>query len=324
MREHFALDPCGFAVEKQGPLKTLPSLLFTLALSGLGSLGAPAADAPAGSPVFGRHDFIEYTAGDLPIVISAPHGGREKPDEIPSRTTGVLDIDTNTQELARAVEAELRARTGRKPHVVICRLHRSKLDCNREIVEAAAGSAVAETAWTEYHGFIEKACATAVAKYGRAFYLDLHGHGHKYARLELGYLHSAETLALPDAELNTPATIAAGSIRLLAAQSKRPYVELLRGPRSLGSLFEAQGFPATPSPAHPTPAVPFFNGGYSVRRHTAEGGKVAGLQIECNLKGVRDTAENRERFARALVTVLDTYLAEHWDLKLNARPAAAR
>jgi hypothetical protein len=46
---------------------------------------------------------------------------------------------------------------------------------------------------------------------------------------------------------------------------------------------------------------------------------VAGLQIECNLAGVRDTAENRARFATALVAALREYLAEHFDAGRPAR-----
>lgn len=266
---------------------------------------------------FGEKNSVEYLVGELPVVISAPHGGRVKPDEIPTRTEGKVDIDTNTQELARTISDEFHARTGQRPHLIICRLHRSKLDCNREIVEAAAGNPVAEKAWGEYHAFIERAQKTAIAKAGKVFYIDLHGQSHRDRRIELGYLHDQETLAKPDSELN--ALAATGSLRRIAAKSKLSYVELLRGPRSLGALLEARGFPCSPSPERPVPILPFFAGGYSTRRHIAADAPVAGLQIECNLQGVRDTAANRERFAAALVAALREYLAEHFDLRLPSR-----
>ena len=289
-------------------------------LASLAAIFLSAAEAAEPERVhFGDRDFIEYRAGDLPLVISSPHGGREKPNDLPTRTAGVVDIDINTQELARAIEEEVLARTKRQPHLVICRLHRSKLDCNREISEAAAGSPLAEKAWGEYHGFIEKALATAIARAGRAFLIDLHGQGHKDRRIELGYLHAQETLALPDAELNAPTIAQAGSLRRIAERSKLPYVELLRGPRSLGALLEARGFPCAPSPQRPVPVLPFFAGGYTTRRHVAGDAPVAGLQIECNLQGVRDTAENRARFAAALVGTLQEWLPEHFDLALPPR-----
>jgi len=280
------------------------------------SLSLSAADLAPGRSVFGSKEYVEYIPGDLPLVISAPHGGRLKPEEIPTRTMGKVDIDMNTQELIRAIGEEVHAQTGHRAHLIICRLHRSKLDANREIVEAASGSEIAETAWKEYHTFIEQAQKAAIAQAGKVFYIDLHGQGHPDRRIELGYLHSVETLSKPDAKLNAGDIAAKGSLRKIAAKTKRPYVELLRGPRSLGALLEARGFPCAPSPERPVPVLPFFEGGYSTRRHIAADMPAAGLQVECNLKGVRDTAENRAKFATALVASLREYLAEWYGMKL--------
>jgi len=87
----------------------------------------------------------------------------------PDRDKGTFAFDTNTQELARAIAAEFLARTGHHPHLVICRITRRKLDCNREIMEAAAGNKVAGQVWNEYHGFIDAAQKAVVAKYGKGF-----------------------------------------------------------------------------------------------------------------------------------------------------------
>ena len=274
------------------------------------------AESQPGRSVFGAKNYVEYIAGDVPLIISAPHGGRETPEEIPTREEGRVEMDTNTQELARTIAEEFHARTGHRPHLIICQLHRKKLDGNREIVEAAAGSPVAEKAWAEYHAFIEQALKAAIAKSGKAFYIDLHGQSHPDRRSELGYLHSQDTLAKPDAALNAPAIAQAGSFRRIAEKSKLPYVELLRGPRSLGALLEARGFPCTPSPERPVPNLPYFPGGYSVRRHVAADAPVAGLQIETNLVGLRDSAASRAKFAAALVPALREFLAEHFALRL--------
>ena len=272
--------------------------------------------AGAEAPVFGRNSQVEYQAGELPIVICAPHGGRERPDEIPDRTQGVLTMDTNTQELARAVAAEFAARTGRRPHLIICRLHRQKLDCNRELGEAAAGNAFAEQAWREYHGFVEQARAAVVAKHGRGFFIDLHGHAHKEQRLELGYLLDAKQLALTNEEMRAANLGAKSSLRRLLAERTEKFPELFRGARSFGALLESEGFLCSPSPTKPSPEAPFFRGGYSVLRHAAEAEQFAGLQIETHFKGVRDTAASRAQFATALVKVTATFLAERWKLNL--------
>src|SRR5947209_6304170 len=73
-----------------------------------------------GKSYFGRNRYIEYLAGDLPFILSAPHGGRERPDELPDREKGTFAFDTNTQELARAIAEELHARTNHWPHIIIC------------------------------------------------------------------------------------------------------------------------------------------------------------------------------------------------------------
>src|SRR5262245_11006490 len=131
------------------------SAVLMLVLLMVARVAAGAEEYRPGQTYFGRNQFIEYLAGDLPLIFSAPHGGRERPDEIPDRAEGTFAFDTNTQELVRAIATELHARTGHWPHVIICRLHRRKVDCNREIAEAAAGNPLAEQAWREFQGFID-------------------------------------------------------------------------------------------------------------------------------------------------------------------------
>lgn len=299
-----------------GLRRSLLSVFLASLFTGCATQSQPLASR-AGTTEFGRHQYTEYLPGDLPVIIAAPHGGREKPADIPDRTEGTFAFDTNTQELARAIREAFYERTGQRPHVIICRLHRRKVDCNREVKEAAAGHPLATMAWEDFQGFIEQSRAEVVKQFGRGLFIDLHGHGHKEQRLELGYLHTRERLGLPDAGLSTPAVATESSLRGLAAISPKPYAELLRGSGSLGALLETEGFAATPSPREPQPSAPYFNGGYNTRRHARDGGPVFGLQIESNSKGVRDTAESRERFAAALVTSVLTFLKEHAALDLG-------
>ncbi len=49
---------------------------------------------------FYTKEYIEYIAGDLPIILSAPHGGDMVPEEIPDRTQGTTVRDSRTEELA--------------------------------------------------------------------------------------------------------------------------------------------------------------------------------------------------------------------------------
>lgn len=273
---------------------------------------------------FGERNYVEYQVGCLPLVIAVPHGGRERPADISDRTFGVSDMDANTQELGRAIAEVIKKRTGGAPHLVVCHLHRSKLDANRALPEAAQGNAIAEKAWREHHGFIEKACQTAVAQHGFAFLIDLHGHGHPEARVELGYLHSPEDLADCPDKISSEVFVRAGTLAWLAERVPGGYADLLHGEHSLGALLEARGFLATPSPRMPVPTTPFFRGGYTVARHCKPAASVAGLQIEANRPKLRDTEANRLRFAEALCSALDQFLITHLQVGLAGQQGVPR
>lgn len=275
-----------------------------------------------GRTYFGRNEYVEYLAGDLPVIVSAPHGGRLRPVELPDREAGTFSFDVNTQELARAVADELHRRTGHWPHVIVCRLHRRKLDCNRDLPEAAAGQPLAEQAWHEYHGFIEAARRAVVAHSGRGLYIDLHGHGHQDQRLELGYLHSAQQLRAGDAALNQPLVAGESSLRAIATLGRTSHADLIRGPLSFGGLLEREGILCTPSPSRPAPTGPYFRGGYSTQRHGRDAVPLAGLQIETHSRGIRNTPASRASFARALANTLATFLPVHLGIDLVASPPA--
>ena len=275
-------------------------------------VATPRAPVP-GTVYFGRNAYVEYIAGDIPLVISAPHGGILTPAELPDRAgPGITTVrDGNTEELARTIGDVFQTRTGGRPHIIIMRLRRTKIDANRDVAEATQGHPLTGRAWIEWHSFIETAKQTVTAANGTGFYIDLHGHGHEIPRLELGYLISRTSLALSDAVLDSPTYENQSSIRTLSQASPASFPELLRGTRSLGALFEAEGVPAVPSPASPDPgSAEYFDGGYNTARHGSRGGgPISGVQIEAHFTGLRDTQANRERFAIALVNVWERFRA---------------
>jgi hypothetical protein len=264
----------------------------------------------AGASCFGQNGWIEYVAGDLPIVISVPHGGAIAPATVPDRTFGTTATDRNTIDLALAIRDGLRATTGRTPHVIFCHLRRIKIDVNREVGEAAQGNPAMIQAWTEYHGFIELATSEALRQ-GGGFFIDLHGHAHAIDRVEWGYLLSAATLDQSDAMLDASGVGALSSLQGLLSTTADPFSEVLRGPSSLGGLLQP-AFPSVPSPAAPSPgAAEYFSGGYTTRRHTVA---IAGVQLEANFPGLRDTAANRASFGMALASALRAFAARHLGL----------
>jgi hypothetical protein len=293
-------------------------LLATLLLFLCGSLLAESPDTQ-----FGANDYIEFIPGTLPLLIGAPHGGSLKPAEIPTRTYGVVDQDSGTQELARLIREAISKKTGGTPAMVISRLHRAKLDPNREIKEAAQGDPIAEQAWSDWQGFIVKAKARVTEQFGVGLYIDLHGQRHPEGRVELGYMIAPEKLREPD-ELLEKASLAirASSIRELDQRSPASFVELLRGKTSLGGMLQERGYLSVPSPAVPAPKEGelYFRGGYNTDTHGSHaGGTFNAVQIECPWVGVRDTAANREKFADVLADVLPVWFKTHYGASLAPR-----
>lgn len=287
-----------------------------------------------GTSYFGRSNYVQYIAGDLPVIFSAAHGGSLTPAEIPDRVDDGSDpnfttvTDSNTEETALALQGVFANTFGHSPHVITLRLKRTKIDANRSLAQGVyQTNAFATQAWNEFQNYINTGSNAAVALSGRGFYIDQHGQGHTIPRLELGYLLSASQLALSDATLNSTTYRNQSSIRtlgtLVSNQLAIPFSQILRGSNSFGGLMVTRGYASVPSPAMPDPGSgnPYFDGGYNTDAHTSSGGgPVDGLQIEANLAGVRDTAANRTNYALAVAQSLDFIFTNYYgiDLRLAA------
>jgi hypothetical protein len=299
--------------------------MFTLAAA----LGVSAQPYIAGQTYFGHKNYIEFRAGDLPLIITSSHGGKLSPEDIPDRTYGVKIPDANTVELSIAcAEAITKLTGGRRPHLVLTHLRRSKLDANRPLIEAAQGDPQAVTAWQEFHGFITSARRNIDDNYGRGLLVDIHGHAHDVQRLELGYNLGPAQLNIPDSQLDQPRFVNRSSLRTLSlSHPKVPFSQLVRGQHSLGDLFNTAGFPAWPSPQFPRPdAEPFYSGGYITLEHSCarDDLPVNAVQIEANFRGVRDTPAARAAFAQAFARVIDDFYARYYGRRLSAFPLPAK
>ncbi len=265
-----------------------------------------------GQSYWGAQHYVEYVAGDLPIIISVPHGGSLKPELVADRTFGVNVKDNGTQEIAREMIAEFKARTGKYPHVIFSHLARKKLDVNREEFEGAQDNPPALAAWNEYHGFIDSASAAVVNIFGRGFLVDLHGQNNPEERIEIGYRLENDDLMMSDGDLNLKASVEKSTLKNLMKYSPLSHAELIRGSNSLGALFDRRSVPSTPSPSQPSPgSYKFFSGGYTVGRHTVDDtSAVFGVQFELNTE-LRRSARSHST-AVMLVTVIIDYLTIHW------------
>lgn len=277
----------------------------------------------AGETYYGTNEYIEYHAGDLPIIISAPHGGYLTPESIPDRdcSTCVTTRDQYTEELAYLIRLAIKNVFGKDPHIIINKLARTKLDANREIIEAAQGNLEAETAWYEFHEYIQTSKDSCIAQYGSALYIDLHAHGHDIQRIELGYLLSKAELQNSDQYLDENNFQDSSSIKHLKNElhPNIEFSEILRGNECMGEILHDHGYPSTPSASDPSPAIedPYFSGGYNTQRHgSRDSSDINGIQFELNWTDIRNTDTNRKAFANSLACVVRSYVNK-WFLNLN-------
>jgi N-formylglutamate amidohydrolase len=127
----------------------------------------------------GLQEFFTLWAGMLPIILAAPHGGRQPIPGISARRgIGVAQFttgrDNNTDELAEKVASKIEEKFGAKPFLVVAQFERKYVDANRPragAYESAAASAYYDT----YHHALEKACDQTRRDWGRGLLLDIHG-----------------------------------------------------------------------------------------------------------------------------------------------------
>lgn len=279
-----------------------------------------------GETYYDATGFVEYRAGNLPIILSAPHGGGLEPANIPDRDcAGCVTVrDAWTQTITEGIYDAFVENTGCYPHVIINLLHRKKFDANRDIDDAADGNPIVEQAWFGYHDFIDAAKAQVEREYGRGLFLDMHGHGHTIQRIELGYLLGRPELQLSDGLLNTNTYIQKSSIRTLAADNRSglSHSALLRGNTSFGTITDLKGLPSVPSSADPYPdnGEDYFSGGYNTARHGSRdnAGPIDAIQIEMN-QDIRFTALARENTIDSTTQAIIEFIRQHYfeDFEVN-------
>ena len=274
----------------------------------------------SGKVYFGREKYIEYYAGNLPIILSAPHGGQLTPDEISDRTYGTFVTDLNTYELTKTIMDSMIVRFGGYPHVILCKLKRTKLDANRDSIEAAQENKYALRAWQEYHHYIEVAKKKITNDQGSGLFLDIHGHGINPdgfydLRTWLGYLISSEELDQSNGALNTNSYQSKSSISAWVDSSSYSFIEVLRGKVSFGSILDSLGYKSLPSINDLSPdGMRYFSGGYNTARHgSRSGGVISSIQIELPKPGIRDNQSTWSSYSKAL----NSTISEYYNIHLN-------
>ena len=271
----------------------------------------------------GRNGYTTYYPGNIPIILSIPHGGDISPSEISNRTYGVSVTDSNTIELGIAIRNYFYSNYNIRPYVIINNLKRTKLDANRDRIEAAQGNIYAERAFDEFHFYIEKARENIITKFGTGVLFDIHGHGinpdgFNDLRTWIGYLLTSDELDNSNDYIDKNISINDVSIYSLLNSSGQSLSELLSGPSSLGALFEDNNYTALPSPQSRSPeGMRYFSGGYNTFRYgTNRNFNFSSIQLEFPFQGLRDTPQSRNLFAATFVDLVQEYFLVHLNIDL--------
>jgi N-formylglutamate amidohydrolase len=228
-------------------------------------------------------ELVISTAGNLPILLTVPHGGLQPVPNVPPRTRGITSTDGYTIELAQAVSKHLEASLGARPYLVAARFTRKHIDANRAPADAYE-SPRAKAAYDAYHGEIRRFIGEIKEKYPQgALLLDIHGQSDDPAVLHRGTQNGATVAAL----------------------LRRHGPDALTGPKSIFGVIPGKGIKVFPpnGPVGFPPEDKRFSGGYTVQTYgsrSAEG--LDAIQLEPG----RDLRKD-PRFAAALGEAIATF-----------------
>jgi hypothetical protein len=244
-------------------------------------------------------DLVLIRKGALPIILTAPHGGRAAIPGIPPRNlegkkdgiTYVAGGDPGTDLIVQVMAREIRELTGKDAYLVMARFDRRYIDANRAPAIAYDNPA-SEPYYRLYHETIRAFVDDVRRAYPAGLLIDVHGQRKFPNHLVRGTLNGRAVS------------------RLLA----RAGVQAITGPGGLYGELERNGFKVFPGndvPPAGTSEDAGFNGGYTVATygsHRADGIDAVLFEFGVPHRRMPELEEWARRAARAVVTFYETYL----------------
>lgn len=259
-----------------------------------------------GQSYFGANNYVEYIAGNLPIIIGAPHAGSLIPVHLPTVLERSTDGGTYQASLL-LIDSIMLATDGCRPHVIINHLHPKLFPCTGEMIEASGLHQDVNQAWFDFNNFIEIAKTKANKDWGKGHYFEMHTTARVRNQIGLGL--DTDDLSQSDATISTMAN--QSTVHHLCTTGGANFLEVVKGDTCLGSLLEAEGWNSSPSYADPQPADPFFYAGKNTWRHGSNAfGVIDATHIESSYAYINSTA-NRPNYsgslAKAMLTFMETF-----------------
>lgn len=248
--------------------------------------------------------LVTIGAGAIPIVVTAPHGGRQVIAGVPERLgNGVPHFavrrDNNTAELAHLLAARLAERLGAKPFMIVADFERKYVDVNRP-PEHAYEVPSAKVFYDNYHGAVAAAVAHVRRQWGHGFLIDVHG-------------QTAEQ-----------ETIFRGTDNRTTVRSliERHGSHALSGPKSILGRLQAAGYRVVPDLSGQERERQ-YTGGYTTRTYGSHRGtNVDAMQLELGAALRRKT--NLERTAADLAQAIAVFTREYLPLVEGAKTDPGR
>jgi len=240
---------------------------------------------------------VHTESGELPLILTAPHGGLEDvpgcSERSPAGIRFVNRPDVDTDRLTRAIADELKRLTGKAPYLVIARFHRKYIDANRR-PEEAYGDPGCATAYEAYHAAVRGHVAGLRGKFPHAMLFDIHGQTVFRDAILRGTRHG-------------------NTVQALLARAGAPAIT---GPDSVFGRFADMGYTIVPdNKDSPTDRVEAHNyiGGYTVDHygsHRAQG--IDAMQLEFG-RDLRDRArleKTAKDTAQAIAAFYERFLRQ--------------
>ena len=240
----------------------------------------------------------------LPIILSAPHGGREAiPGVAPRRGVGIAQFvaerDNNTAELAEKVGLHLEKQFFAKPFLVVAKFERKYLDANRPRADAYE-AADAKPYYDAYHRALQSACEQLRIDSSAGLLLDIHGQGAESNAIFRGTDNGQSVVVL----------------------RKRFGNDALTGPKSIFGRLASKGYKLLPDDAGDGRELR-YTGGFTTRTYGSHRGTLIDA-IQLELGANFRTRENLERTAADLADAIIVFALEYLPIaKSTARDAAA-
>lgn len=234
-------------------------------------------------------NLIVAIAGNLPVIITAPHGGQCRILGVRPRTSGQKDRDDHTLEFAEALARHFAKSYGLQLYVVAARFHRKYVDANRP--ESCAYENIrARPVYLAYHNHIREFVTLVRNTFQQGgLLLDIHGQG-------------------IDAKTIYRGTNDGLTVTNLVRQHG---LIALGGKGSVLAILEGKGhrvYPSNTHPRKPPPEDSRFSGGYTVRTYGShELNGIDAIQLELGID-LRTMPRFVYDLAEAIMTFHETYL----------------